>query len=412
MTPAELTRHLFLATSVIVLAAHLGGVAARRIGQPKVLGEIVAGILLGPSVLGALWPDATATLFPTELLPWLKALAEIGLVLFMFLVGVELDREHLRGQGRRAVVVSHASIVAPFAMGFALGWWMHPTVGGHTSQLAFALFVGAAMAVTAFPVLARILQETGLDRTRVGAMTLACAAVDDVTAWCILAVVLAVAQDTGAGPVAVTVLAAVAFVAAMWWVVRPALARRADVPIALAVGIALASAWVTDLIGIHAIFGAFLAGVVMPRGAGDRLVLVDRLEVAIGTILLPVFFMMVGLSTRLGLVDTPQLWALTAAVIVVAVVGKLGGAGLAARAVGESWRDAWTIGVLMNTRGLTEIVILSVGLQQGIISETMFTIMVLMALATTLVAVPLLRRVAPIALRTAASTTATPRPHP
>ena len=214
----------------------------------------------------------------------------------------------------------------------------------------------------------------------------------------LLAIVLAVAQGTGAGPVGATIVASVAFVAAMWCLVRPLLARRPDVPIALAIGIALASAWVTDLIGIHAIFGAFLAGVVMPRGPGDRLVLVDRLEVAIGTLLLPVFFMMVGLSTKLGLVDTPQLVALTAAVIVVAVVGKLGGAGLAARAVGESWQDAWTIGILMNTRGLTEIVILSVGLERGIIGPTTFTIMVIMALATTIVAVPLLRRVAPAIL--------------
>lgn len=406
MSPAELTRHLFLATAVIVLAAHLGGVAARRVGQPKVLGEIVAGIVLGPSILGAVWPEATAMLLPADLLPWLKALAEIGLVLFMFLVGIELDQDHLRGQGHRAVVVSHVSIIAPFALGFGLGWWMHPIVGGPSSDLAFALFVGAAMAVTAFPVLARILQETGLDRTRVGAMAIACAAVDDVTAWCILAIVLAVAQGTGAGPVGATIAASVAFVAAMWCLVRPLLARRPDVPIALAIGIALASAWVTDLIGIHAIFGAFLAGVVMPRGPGDRLVLVDRLEVAIGTLLLPVFFMMVGLSTKLGLVDTPQLMALTAAVIVVAVVGKLGGAGLAARAVGESWQDAWTIGILMNTRGLTEIVILSVGLERGIIGPTTFTIMVIMALVTTIAAVPLLRRVAPVTLTSATPTTA------
>jgi Kef-type K+ transport system membrane component KefB len=398
MSSAELARHLFLATGVIVLAAHVGGLVARRLGQPKVLGEIVAGIVLGPSVLGALWPDLTARVFPAELLPWLEALAQIGLVLFMFLVGVELDRAHLRGQGHRAVVVSHASIIAPFALGFGLGWWVHPIVGGQAEALAFALFVGAAMAVTAFPVLARILQETGLDRTRVGAMTLACAAVDDVTAWCILAVVLAVAQGGGAGPVVVTIMTSAAFVAAMWVVVRPLLARRSEVPVALAIGIALASAWLTDVIGIHAIFGAFLAGVIMPRGPGDRLVLADRLEIAVGAILLPVFFMVVGLSTEIGLVDTAQLWAITVAIIVVATAGKLGGAGLAARAVGETWRDAWTIGVLMNTRGLTEIVILSVGLEQGIIDQTMFTVMVIMALATTFAAVPLLRRIVPVAL--------------
>ena len=398
MDAAEVGRHLLLATAVIVLAASAGGWVAHRLGQPRVLGEIAAGIALGPSVLGAMWPASGEVLFPPEVLPLLRSLADVGLVLFMFLVGVELDRAHLRGQGHRAVVISHTSIVAPFLMGFALGWWIHPIVGGHASTLAFALFVGAALAVTAFPVLARILQETGLDRTRVGAMTIACAAVDDVTAWCVLAVVMAVAQDSGPGPVAVTVLASAAFVAVMWFGVRPLLARRGEVPIAVAVGIALASAWLTDAIGIHAIFGAFLAGVVMPRGPGDRMVLVDRLEAVIGIVLLPVFFMMVGLATEIGLVDTAQLWALTAAVILVAVAGKLGGAGFAARAMGESWRDAWTIGVLMNTRGLTEIVILTVGLERGIISDTMFTIMVLMALFTTFAAVPILKRVAPVAV--------------
>lgn len=399
MSSAELARHLLLASAVIVLAAYLGGRVAARLGQPRVLGEIVAGIVLGPSILGAVWPAATSTLFPADLLPLLKVMADVGLVLFMFLVGLELDHQHLRGQGHRAVVVSHTSIIVPFLLGAGLGWWLHPRVGGTSSTLAFCLFIGAAMAVTAFPVLARILQETGLDRTRVGAMTLACAAVDDVTAWCVLAVVLAVAQGTGAGTVVVTVGLAAAFALAMWFGLRPLLARLPEVPAPLAIGLALLGAWATDAIGIHAIFGAFMVGVIMPRTPGDRLVLVDRLEVAVGSLLLPVFFMLVGLSTRLGLVDTAELWLITAAVLVVAVVGKLGGAGLAAHAMGETWRDSWTIGVLMNTRGLTEIVILTVGLERGIITDTMFTVMVIMALATTFSAVPILRRIQPITVR-------------
>lgn len=399
MDSAELGRHLLLATGVIVLAAALGGRIAHRLGQPRVLGEISAGIILGPSVLGALWPEATATLFPDDLIPLLKVLADLGLVLFMFLVGVELDRAHLRGQGHRAIVVIHTSIIVPFVLGAGLGWLVHDQVGGTSNTLAFSLFIGAAMAVTAFPVLARILQETGLAQTRVGAMTLACAAVDDLTAWCVLAVVLAVAQGTGAGPVLFTVAATAAFALAMWFGLRPLLARLPTVPITMAIGLALVSAWATDAIGIHAIFGAFLAGVIMPRSPGDRLVLIDRLEVAVGSLLLPVFFMLVGLSTQLGLVDTWELWLLTLAVLAVAVVGKLGGAGIAARSMGETWRDSWTIGVLMNTRGLTEIVILTVGLERGIISSTMFTIMVIMALTTTFAAVPLLRRIAPITLR-------------
>ena len=401
MTSAELARHLLLATAVIVLAAYVGGRVAARLGQPRVLGEIVAGIVLGPSILGAVWPAATATLFPAELLPLLKVMADIGLVLFMFLVGLELDHHHLRGQGHRAVVVSHTSIILPFVLGAGLGWWLHPRVGGTSNELAFCLFVGAAMAVTAFPVLARILQETGLGRTRVGSMTLACAAVDDVTAWCVLAVVLAVAQGSGPGPVLVTIAFATWFALTMWFVVRPFLARFHEIPVAVAIGLAFAGAWATDAIGIHAIFGAFMVGVVMPHRASDRLMLVDRLEVIVGSLLLPAFFMLVGLATRLGLVDTAELWLITLAVLVVAVAGKLGGAGLAARAMGESWRDAWTIGVLMNTRGLTEIVILTVGLERGIITDTMFTVMVIMALVTTFAAVPILRRIQPIVVRPA-----------
>ncbi len=396
MDTAELGRHVLLALAVIVGVAHAAGWAATRIGQPRVLGQIVAGVLLGPSLLGAVWPAAGGFLFPSEVVGHLRPVADLGLVLFMFLVGLELDRDHLRGQGHRAVVVSHASIILPFGLGAGLALWLHDRAGsGNGELLPFTLFVGAAMAVTAFPVLARILQETGLDRTRIGSVTLACAAVDDVTAWCILAAVLAVAGGAGAGSVLVTVGASLLFGAVMVLVVRPLLARFHDVPVAVAVGLALLAAWTTDVIGIHAIFGAFLAGVVMPRRPGDRLVIVDRIEALTTSTLLPVFFMIVGLSTELGLLDRPALWGTALLVTAVAVVGKLGGAGLAARLVGERWRDALTIGVLMNTRGLTEIVILTVGLDRGIIGPTTFTIMVVMALATTVMAIPLLRVIEP-----------------
>jgi Kef-type K+ transport system membrane component KefB len=395
MDAAELSRHLLVALALIVGSAYLFGEVVARLGQPRVLGEILAGIALGPSLLGAVWPEATETLFPAQVVGHLRPLADLGLVLFMFLVGLELDQRHLRGQGHRAVVISHVSIIFPFALGALLAVPLHDTLGGDTDLLPFCLFVGAAMAITAFPVLARILQETGLDRTRVGALTLTCAAVDDVTAWCILAGVLAVARESGAGPVATTAGLTVAFGLGMWFVVRPLLARFSDVPVAVAVGLALVAAWITDGIGIHAIFGAFLAGAVMPRRPGDRLVLVDRLGPLTTSTLLPVFFMTVGLSTRLGLVTTAHLWGIAAAVTLVAVVGKLGGAAVAARAMGESWTDAVTIGVLMNTRGLTEIVILTVGLERGIIGPTMFTIMVMMALVTTFMAIPVLRLVEP-----------------
>lgn len=390
MSSAELGRQVLLALAVITAAAWLFGRLARLLHQPRVLGEIVAGIALGPSFLGAVWPGAESHLFPPEVAELLRPMADLGLVLFMFLVGVELDRTHLRGQGHRAVVVSHTSIVVPFAGGALLAWWLHDTVAPGLDVLPFSLFVGAAMAVTAFPVLARILQETGLDRTPVGSMALACAAVDDVTAWCILAAVLAVAGGTGAVPVLVTIGATVAFGAAMWFLVRPLLARAGPLPLPLVLALALASAWLTDLIGIHAIFGAFLAGVVI--GAQPAAVAhVPGIRALTDALLLPVFFMIVGLSTRLGLLDSAADWGIAALILLVAIVGKLGGAGVAALATGASRRDAATLGVLMNTRGLTEIVILSVGLERQIITPSVFTMMVLMALVTTVMAAPALR---------------------
>jgi len=411
MTPAELGRHTLLALAVIALAAWICGALARRVGQPRVMGEILGGIALGPSLLGALWPAAEHYLFPVGVAGLLKPIADLGLVLFMFLVGIRLDRAHLARQGHRAIVVSHTSIIVPFVCGGLVAWWLHPTVAPKTDLLPFCLFVGAAMAVTAFPVLARILQETGLDQTRVGAMTLACAAVDDVTAWCVLAAVVAVAKESGSESVLITVGAAAAFGAVMWWVVRPAMARLRDVPLPAALGFALGCAWLTDAIGLHSIFGAFMAGVVL----ADRVRLRDRLgsqiEPLTDALLLPAFFMIVGLSTRFGLLDSVEIWLVALVVVLVAMAGKLGGAGLAARAMGETWRDAATIGVLMNTRGLTEIVILTVGLQSGIINDTMFTVMVLMALATTLMATPVLRAMGVAHLRGGAARAARGRSH-
>lgn len=391
MTAADAGQHLLLALAVICVTAWAFGGVARRLGQPRVIGEIVAGIALGPSVLGALWSTAETQLFPAEVRTLLRPIADLGLVLFMFLVGLGFDRAHVRGQGSRAVVVSHTSIVVPFVGGALVAWWLHDTLAPGFDVVPFCLFVGAAMAITAFPVLARILQETGLDQTRVGALALVCAAIDDVTAWCILAVVLAVARDTGAGPALVTIGAAVAYGAAMWWLVRPLLARLGPIPLPVALSLAIGSAWVTDRIGIHAIFGAFLAGVVLAAQPGAVPPGVLHIRGLVDALLLPVFFMIVGLSTRIGLLDSPKAWGLAGLVLVVAVVGKVGGAGLAARVTGASWRDAGTLAVLMNTRGLTEIVILTVGLEREIISPLTFTIMVLMALATTVMTVPALR---------------------
>jgi Kef-type K+ transport system membrane component KefB len=406
ITPAEVNVRVLLAVAVVVLASRLAGSAGARIGQPRVVGEILAGIALGPSLLGLVWPDGLDYLFPPEVVTALRTLANLGLVMFMFMIGLELDLRTLRGHGHKAVLISHASIVVPMVLAVPLALWLHPRFGAGVDRAGFVLFLGAAMAITAFPVLARVLQETGLHRTRVGVLTITCAAVDDVTAWCVLAGVVAVVESSGPADTVRVVALSFGFVVAMLAVVRPLLGRLPAVPVWAAVALALACAWATERIGIHAIFGAFMAGIAMPRDGVVQREVEDKLETATLTLLLPVFFVVVGLATRIDMLGSPYLWAVAAAVIAVAVAGKWGGSMVAARLAGESWRDAATVGVLMNTRGLTELVILSVGLELGVIDTTMFTVMVLMALVTTVMATPLLGLVArrgrsPSPLRTA-----------
>jgi Kef-type K+ transport system membrane component KefB len=396
MTSADINVHVLLALGVVIVAARAAGWAISKIGQPRVHGEILAGILLGPSLLGVVSPSTLDGLFPTEVVGALKVLAQIGLVLFMFLIGLELDIQKLRGHGRKAVVISQCSIVTPILLGAVLAVWLYPRLGAGVDRLGFTLFMGAAMAITAFPVLARVLQETGLTRTRIGVLTITCAAVDDVTAWCVLAGVVAVVQATGFGDAVVTVVLSLAYLAAMLTVVRPLVARMPAVPVWLAICMALLSAWVTEEIGIHAIFGAFMAGAVMPRRTAVQREIHDRLESAVVSFLLPVFFVVVGLATRIDALDSPYLWAVTGLVCLTAVAGKWGGSMIGARLTGERWQDAAAIGILMNTRGLTELVILSVGLELGVITTTVFTIMVIMALVTTLMATPLLALVSPM----------------
>ena len=389
---SELAGRVILAVAVVVLAARLLGGLCVRLRQPPVMGEILAGILLGPSLLGLAWPRSTELLFPVEVTGALNVLAQFGLVLFMFIIGLDLDLGGSRGPGQTAVVISHVSIVVPFTLGAGAALGLFPLVA--TGDFAgFALFMGAAMAVTAFPVLARILTDTGLDRTRLGNLAITCAAVDDVTAWCVLSVVVALAgAGTTFGPVG-TVLLTLLFGAVMFGVVRPLLAR---VPVIRADGLLIAgvllSAWLTEAIGIHAIFGAFLAGVIMPRRPGLAEQLTERLDTVTRYLLLPTFFAVVGLSTRIGVLDRPELWLVLAVVIVVAVLGKWGGSSVAAAACGLSWHESSALGVLLNTRGLTEIVILTAGRDLGIVSPGLFTAMVLMALVTTFAATPLVLR--------------------
>lgn len=398
---------LFLAASIIIVLARVFGALFRSIGQPQVVGEIVAGIALGPSVLGALFPALTDDLFTGEVLPVIEILAQLGLIVFMFLVGLEFDPRVLRGRSSAAAIVSHASLLVPFVLGIAVALVAFPIVGSPEDDFTpFALFLGASMAVTAFPVLARILTERGLHRTPLGATTLVAAAMNDITAWCLLAVVVALASADGLGSAGATIALAAAYIAVMLLVVRPLLGRLEDyheengrlgptVVALLFVGVLLSSL-ATDRIGIHAIFGAFMFGVILPKRAEFVEELTHKLADFALLFLLPLFFAFSGLRTELGALGSDaELWLLCVLIVVAAIVGKWGGTAVAARAVGTPWREANGLGVLMNCRGLTELVILNIGLDLGVIPPVLFTMLVIMALVTTFMTSPLLATVFP-----------------
>ena len=397
---------LILQATVIIVAARLIGALARRLGQPAVIAEVIAGILLGPSLFGRLSPGTFAQLFPKASLPGLSLLSQVGLVFFMFLIGLELDPKLLRGRGKSSFAISAAGIFVPFALGATLavqifGSQAEPGV----PRISFVLFMGIAMSITAFPVLARILAERNLIRTELGSIALACAAADDVTAWCLLALVVSVVHSTGASAALLTTLEAIGFAAFMLFVVRPLLARlgarittRENLTqnvVAFTFVLLLISAFTSELIGIHALFGAFLFGCIMPRQGDYAHALAERLEDFVVVALLPLFFAYSGLRTQLGLVVGLQDWLLCLTLIAVACLGKFGGSFCVARWTGMSWRDSAALGILMNTRGLMELIVLNVGLDLGVISPKIFTMMVLMALVTTVVTTPLLAWVSP-----------------
>jgi len=385
---------------VILIMAGLFRRLFRRIGQPPVMGEMIAGIVLGPSVLGLIYPEALSFLFPATSLETLRLLSQIGVVLFMFTVGMELNVQHVREKGSAAVMISHASIIVPFLLGTALSLFLYSDLApAGTSFNAFALFIGVAMSITAFPVLARILEDRNLTQRTLGSIALTCAAVDDVTAWCILALVIALVKSTGIASSAVTIGLTIVFAVAMVLLVRPQLARvikdpdsqlhrRRLIPIILA--FVLGCALLTETIGIHALFGAFIAGVVMPPSTEFRIFLKDKLDAFSSYALLPLFFAFTGLRTQVSLLNDWQGWAMCAVIILVAIAGKLGGSMLMSRWTGMSWPQSFSIGVLMNTRGLVELVVLNIGYDLGILSGRIFAMMVLMALVTTFMTGPLL----------------------
>jgi K+:H+ antiporter len=389
---------ILLDVAVILACARVAAALFVRFGQPGVVGELVAGIALGPTLLGALPGDPSSALFPADSRTVLHAIGQIGLVLFMFMVGWNLDLRLVRRRERAAVLISVASIVLPFAIGLGLAGWLHPRYAADVPFWPFALFVGASMSLTAFPVLARILGDLGLTATAIGALVISAAAVDDVFGWSILAVALAVLSSGGAFDYLRIAAETAALVALVVVVMRPLLARllQSASPLAhgLVVPYALGLAYATDAIGIHAVFGAFLAGAVMPRGEGASLLGLRAAVSAAAGVLVPIYFVDSGMG-----VDIPGLQPGDAGAFVLilagACLGKFIGAFGGGRAAGVRPREAAAIGVLMNTRGLIEIVLLTVGRDRGLIDDQLFTLFALMAIATTLATAPVLRRIGP-----------------
>lgn len=393
---------LLLQLVTILVVARIVGALAQRAGQPAVIGEMAAGILLGPSVLGWLSPAAFSGLFPEPSLGALQLLSQIGICLFLFVVGMSVDAGHVRHQASSAVIISQSSILLPAVLGVLLAQLLFaPLAGSEATRLSFALFMAISMSITAFPVLARILDERGLSITPLGAMALTCAAINDVTAWSALAAIVAISQATGWAGSLITVALVAVFVGVMLLVVRRVLplwiGRDALVPgqprpsvMVGALVLMLISALITDLIGIHALFGAFLAGAVMPAAGDLRKQLALRIEDFSTLFLLPLFFVYTGLRTSLTLLDDLEGWFLCTAIVAVAVAGKLGGTFVAARWTGMSRPDAFALGALMNTRGLMELIALNIGYDLGILSPRIFAMLVVMALVTTALTGPLL----------------------
>lgn len=395
---------LLIQIIVVLVAVRIFGYLFQRIGQPGVIGEIVAGIVLGPSLLGKFFPEAFLFLFPPESLTNLELISQIGLVLFMFVIGMELDFSVLKNKINETLVISHAGILVPFFLGIVASYWIYEEyASSQTHFLPFALFIGISMSITAFPVLARIIQERDMAKSQVGILSIASAANDDVTAWCLLAVVIAIAKAGTFASAFYTIILTIIYIVIMFGLVRPFLKKlgkeyaNQEVINKSFVGfillVLIISATTTEVLGIHALFGAFMAGVIMPPSIGFRKVMMEKVEDIALVFFLPLFFAFTGLRTEVGLINSPQLWWLCLLLIVVAVAGKLGGCAIAARLVGENWKDSLTIGTLMNTRGLMELVALNIGYEMGVLPPSIFVILVIMALVTTFMTTPLLHMV-------------------
>jgi len=390
---------LLLQIIIIIIVTQLLGWLFKKIGQPAVIGETVAGIILGPSLLGLLFPGIFHFIFPVESLPNLRFLSQIGLILFMFIIGMELDTRLLRKQAFEALIISHASILIPFTLGIFLSYYLYQEYG-QTDFISFALFMGIAMSITAFPVLARIIRDRKLTDTKLGNLAISCAASDDVTAWCILAILIALIRS-GSGINGFFVVAMVLIYVLIMLIPVKKMLNKVQAAyekgkiahnglMAIMYSLMLLSSWCTEVIGIHALFGAFLAGIIIPKKEGLQKKIIERINDVSMVMLLPLFFVYTGLRTNAGILDSSGLWVSFLFILICAVAGKFGGSTLIAKILGQNWSDSLSIGALMNTRGLMELIVLNIGYDMHIISAEIFSMMVLMALLTTMMTNPVL----------------------
>ncbi len=385
----------------IIFTARIFSFLFKKIGQPSVIGEITAGIFLGPSFVGYYFPEFSHFLFPVASLSNLKFLSQIGLILFMFVVGMELDFKILRTKAHEALVISHASIIIPFSLGVGFSYFIYDQFAPEgINFLSFSLFMGIAMSITAFPVLARIIQERGISKTKLGTIVITCAAIDDITAWCALAAVIAIVKAGSFVSSLYTIALAIVYILFMLRIVQPFLKQLGDKysskegltkPIVAVFFLTLLiSGFLSEIIGIHALFGAFLAGVVMPTNVTFRNIFIEKIEDVSSVLLLPLFFVFTGLRTQIGLLNDVYLWEVCGVIIFIAIIGKFWGSAIAARFVGQSWKDSFTIGALMNTRGLMELIVLNIGFDLGVLNSQIFAMLVIMALFTTFMTGPAL----------------------
>jgi Kef-type K+ transport system membrane component KefB len=389
--------HVLIALTAIIVTGQMLARLFTYLGQPPVIGEVVAGILLGPSLLG---PELSALILPPSVAPFLGVIAQLGVILYMFLVGLELNPSLLKHRATAIVTTSHTSIIVPFLLGALLALLLYPQLSSNdVAFTSFALFIGVAMSITAFPVLARILADYRMSHTKLGVEALSCAAINDVTAWCLLAFVVGVAKAQMGEGLFVTV-GALLYIAFMLLLARPVLEwitkrwdgeQHARTLVTFIFVALLLSALAAEAIGIHAIFGAFLLGLIIPHDSSAAQALTRQLESIVTILLLPAFFAFTGMRTRIDLLSEPNHWLICGLIILTATLGKFGGTCVAARLTGLNWRNAAMLGTLMNTRGLMELIVLNVGLDLKVISPTLFAMMVLMALATTAITSPVLR---------------------